>query len=85
MNQSKLMNLPDKPLSKFEGALVIDMTILIFESKKEVGHSKHRNKKIIENIIFWFLKKANGSRKRHYYISKSRWDVHILKSVLATV
>ena len=58
MNQSKLMNLPDKLLSKFKGALVIDMTILIFESKKEVGHSKHRNKKIIEKYYILIFKKG---------------------------
>ena len=47
------MNLPDKPLSKFKGALVIDMTILIFESKKEVGHSKHRNKKNNRKTLYF--------------------------------
>ena len=52
------MNLPDKPLSKFKGALVIDMTILIFESIKEVGHSKHRNKKIIEKYYILIFKKG---------------------------
>ena len=39
--------------------------ILVFENKKQVDHSKHRNKKEAKNVMVWFLKKTYEKRKIH--------------------
>ena len=60
--KSKLIKNQDYPVNQFKGALVIETTkitrILLSESKRWIGHSKHRNKKKNWKIFcFDFLKK----------------------------
>ena len=47
--KSKLIKNQNYPVNQFKGALVIEKTkirrVLLFESKRWIGHSKHRNKK----------------------------------------
>ena len=90
MNQSNLMSKSNWTISYFKGVLLIETvkitTILIFESKKKVGYSKHRKYNVTKkcyvlicNVMLRYVRRRkeekNISSNGFYRISQKKSGV----------